>query len=250
MSRPARAQGVAVAVTAPALMVFTALVAIGLTGGLSPLGIEGLPDPGDLTRVGLPTVQVLRDLAAMITVGVLVITVTCVGPGTGVEPRALGATRARLVAYAQLGATVWSLSSLALVAFVYSDASGTPVGAPGFMTEAAFFALEYELGQYGLWSAALAAAVAVGCVISTRLGGAGITTVMALVALWPIALTGHAAGTLNHDEAVNLQLFHLVGISVWLGGLVGVILVRRLGGTCLSLRPVGTPPSPVGASCS
>lgn len=233
MSRPARAQGVAVAVTAPALMVFTALVAIGLTGGLSPLGIEGLPDPGDLTRVGLPTVQVLRDLAAMITVGVLVITVTCVGPGTGVEPRALGATRARLVAYAQLGATVWSLSSLALVAFVYSDASGTPVGAPGFMTEAAFFALEYELGQYGLWSAALAAAVAVGCVISTRLGGAGITTVMALVALWPIALTGHAAGTLNHDEAVNLQLFHLVGISVWLGGLVGVILVRRLGGDLL-----------------
>lgn len=46
MSRPVRVQGVAVAVTAPALMAFTALVAIGLTGGLSPLGIEGLPDPG------------------------------------------------------------------------------------------------------------------------------------------------------------------------------------------------------------
>ena len=51
---------------------------------------------------------------------------------------------------------------------------------------------------------------------------------MRFVALWPMALTGHAAGTLDHDDAVNLQLFHLVGISVWLGGLMALVLVRRV----------------------
>ena len=45
-----------------------------------------------------------------------------------------------------------------------------------------------------------------------------------------MALTGHAAGTLNHDDAVNLQFFHLVGISVWLGGLIALVLVRSTPG--------------------
>jgi putative copper resistance protein D len=211
----------------PALAVTVALTATGLAGGLSPLGIDGLPDPGRLTRVGLPAVQVLRDLAAMLTLGVLVLAATSVPPESGSDKQGLGSRRRRLLAYAQLSSTVWSITSLALVAFIYSDASGSPIGRPGFGNEAVFFAFGFELGQYGLWGAGLAALVATGCALSSSVGGLGLTTLVALVALWPMALTGHAAGSLSHDDAVNLQYFHLVGISVWLGGLAALVLARR-----------------------
>jgi cytochrome c oxidase assembly factor CtaG/putative copper export protein len=223
-----RSAGVSPLLAASGVMAFVALLATGLTGGLSPLGIAGLPDPGALTRVGLPAVQVARDLASMMTVGVLVVTATCVPPPAGVEARSLGPARRRMMAWAQLSATVWAVASLALVAFVYSDASGSAIAQTGFASEAVFFAFGFEVGQYGLWGAALAVVVATGCVLSTRIGGAGVTTVLALLALWPIALTGHAAGTLDHDEAVNLQLFHLVGTNVWAGGLMALVLARRL----------------------
>ncbi|WP_175507434.1 cytochrome c oxidase assembly protein [Nocardioides alpinus] len=184
--------------------------------------------------MGLPIVLVVRDLAAMTTVGALVLAATCVPPAVGTKEHALGPARRRLVMCAQLTATVWAVGGLTLIALVYSDASGSAVGGPGFVSQAVFFAFEFELGRYGLWGAALAAAVATGCVLATRVGGVGFIALLAIAALWPMALTGHAAGSLNHDEAVNLQLFHLIGISVWLGGLIALVLVGRLLGESLA----------------
>ena len=109
MSALTRRAGASTLLVAPVLMALVALVATGLTGGLSPLGIEGLPEPGALTRVGLPIVLVVRDLAAMTTVGTLVLAATCVPPAIGTKEHALGPARRRLVACAQLAATVWAV---------------------------------------------------------------------------------------------------------------------------------------------
>ena len=147
---------------APVLTAVVALTAIGVTGGLSGQVVDGLPDPGILTRVGLPTVQTLRDLAAIATVGVLVVASTCVPPPTVGQEHVLGPARRRLVVFAQLTATVWATASLALAAFVYSDASGEALTAPGFAREAVFFAFGFEVGQYALWGALLSALVATG----------------------------------------------------------------------------------------
>ena len=231
--RWARRAGVPWVVFAPVVTVMMALVAAGLSGGLSPLGVEGLPDPGALTRVGLPVVQAIRDLAAMVTVGVLVVAAVCIPPSHGDTKSRLGSAQLRLVGCAQLAATAWSVSGIVLLALVYSDSAGSAIGVPGFASQAAFFALEFELGRYGLWGVGAAGAVAVACTLVRRIGGAGIAAFMGLMALWPMALTGHAASSLNHDEAVNLQFFHLVGTSVWLGGLVALVLVRRLLGDSL-----------------
>ena len=46
---------------------------------------------------------------------------------------------------------------------------------------------------------------------------------VALAGLVPLALTGHAAGTANHSMAVNSMGLHLVGVSVWVGGLMAVL---------------------------
>ncbi|WP_167289009.1 cytochrome c oxidase assembly protein [Nocardioides seonyuensis] len=202
-----------------------------MVGALAPLGIVGLPDPGAATRVGLPLVQTLRDVAALTTVGALVLATTCVPAAREAELNKLSGAQRRLVALAQFAASAWALTSGLLIVLVYSDVSGTALHAPGFTEQAVFFFVRFELGRYALWGAGFAALVALGCAMSSRMGGVGVTTVIAVVGLWPIALTGHAAGILNHDEAVNLQMFHLLGIAVWMGGLVSLVVVRRqLGG--------------------
>ncbi|WP_301799251.1 cytochrome c oxidase assembly protein [Nocardioides sp. ChNu-153] len=242
---------VSVGLLLPAVGVGVALVALGLTGGLAPLGIVGLPDPGWLTRLGLPAVQVLRDLAAMVTVGALAMAAWCLPGKKSERGRGLSTTQSRLVGLAQATASAWAIADATLVVLVYSDVVGEPPGAPGFWNQALFFATGIELGQYLTWGTAAAVVVAVGCALVRTTGSLGFVTLVALAALWPMALTGHAVGTLGHDEAVNLQMLHLVGTAVWLGGLVGLVIARRfidradlvavvrhystLAGTCLAL---------------
>ena len=49
----------------------------------------------------------------------------------------------------------------------------------------------------------------------------------ALVVLIPVADTGHAAQSGNHDTAVDMMIIHLVGVSVWVGGLIAFLGLAR-----------------------
>ncbi len=75
------------------------------------------------------------------------------------------------------------------------------------------FAQNFELGQYLSASSGLALLVTLGCLLARSRSAVGLLVLIAVAGLWPMALTGHAAGTLNHDDAVNLQFFHLAGIA-------------------------------------
>jgi putative copper resistance protein D len=48
-----------------------------------------------------------------------------------------------------------------------------------------------------------------------------------LLSLVPVALSGHAAGTASHAMAVNSLGLHLVGISIWVGGLVAIVFAYK-----------------------
>ena len=79
----------------------------------------------------------------------------------------------------------------------------------------------------GLISAFLAAiAVTVAAVWSSRRAvlWAGI---VAVVAILPLALAGHAASTVEHETAVNGLAFHLVGTAAWVGGLGADVYKRQ-----------------------
>ena len=64
----------------PAGAVLVTLAATASTGALSADVIPGLPDAGQLTRVLLPAAQILRDLAAIVTAGTLVLVACCLIP--------------------------------------------------------------------------------------------------------------------------------------------------------------------------
>ncbi|WP_284536908.1 cytochrome c oxidase assembly protein [Nocardioides sp. T2.26MG-1] len=210
------------------------LMLLVVTGGTETSLVPGLPDAGELTRYGLPLTQALRDVAAAVTVGALALTVLCVPPGSPEDREGIGGARRALLDLVVVAASTWTWSGFALLGFVYSDAAGVPLTSPGFVEEVTFFGRSFELGRYLVVSSSMGAVVAVGALVVRRINGVGILAALAVAGLWPMALTGHAAGSLNHDDAVNLQAMHLIGVSVWAGGLVALIVVRpRLGESLL-----------------
>ena len=209
-----------------ALVVLVPALAVGLllgNGAIAPPPALALPDPGVATRWGLPVSRAVRDLSAAVTVGALVLVAVAIPPERPDRARRLTGTQARVVGVAAGFGFLWAWSSLAVLAFTYSDLAGTSLLAAGGLEQVAYFATDFELGQSLLAGATLATVAAVGSMVVRRTTTVGLLAVIALAALWPLALTGHAAGALNHDVAVNAQAAHLVGVTVWVGGLAVLI---------------------------
>ena len=205
----------------------TALALLAWTGGSDPQLAPALPDPGEVTRYGLPLTQALRDVSAILTVGALALAALCVPPTSITDGEVVAGARRNLLDIVLVAASTWAWTGFVLLGFVYSDAAGVPLTSAGFAEGVAFFGRTFELGRYLAVSSTVAAMVAVGALWARRVNGLGVLMLLALVALWPMALTGHAAGSLNHSDAVNLQAMHLVGIAVWAGGLAALVIVRR-----------------------
>ncbi|PUA80775.1 cytochrome c oxidase assembly protein [Nocardioides currus] len=223
MSDPARMLRVA-GLLALGPAVTMALLAV--TGVFEPQQVPGLPDPGSLTRYGLPLTQVIRDISAGITLGALVTAAVCL-PAAGDRSGRVSPAQRSLLDVVVVSASTWTWTCLVLVGLTQSDALGTPVSSPGFLQQAVFFAQNFDLGRYLTVSAGLAAVLAA-CALGVRTAtGVGLLVVVALSAMWPLALTGHAAGSLDHDNTVNLQAMHIIGTAVWAGGLVALVVVRR-----------------------
>lgn len=217
--------GLLLAAVAPGV----ALGLLHLSGGLAAAGIPGLPESGILTRWGLPATQAVRDAGAAVAVGVVVLAATCLPgvPGATRGARELSSAQRLLMAVGGGAAMLWAWSSVALLTFLYADAAGVPVGGEGFWSQAWYFATDFEAGRYLFAGAVLAGILAATCLMVRRPEGTGFAALVALAAVWPLALGGHATGALNHNRLVELQLFHLLGVTVWTGGLVGLVVARR-----------------------
>ncbi len=197
-----------------------------LVGGGAAAPVEGVNDPGALVRWGLPIVRAVHDLSAAVTVGLLFLATVAVPDRA---PDAFGrATRVAVVT-----GVVWVTAGLTGVVLGFADVAGTPVGSPGFAAQFQAFVWSIESLREGLISAALAAvAVTVAALASSRtaVGWAG---GLAVVALLPLALAGHAAGSSSHETAVNAIAFHLVAAALWVGGLAALVILRTPLGAAL-----------------
>ena len=238
-TRPLRTQVPAVAAAAVAVVAVTVVLGLALTDGAAATLVA---DPGALTRWGLPLVESLRDVAAALTVGLLALAAFALPAAgwraTGAPRRANGpddAPRlagAALVAarWAAVAASAWVALGLVVVVLTYASVAGVAPGAPGFVDQLVTFLPQLDLLRAVLVSTLLAAVVATGAGLATRPGTLGAMAVLALLALVPLALTGHAAGAHGHELAVDSLALHLVGVSVWVGGLAALLLLRsRLG---------------------
>jgi cytochrome c oxidase assembly factor CtaG/putative copper export protein len=198
-----------------------------LVGGAATPVVEGLLDVGPLVRWGLPLVRVVQDGSAALTIGLLVVGALLL-PGRGTPAAMLSAAR-----YSILSGVVWVASGLLGVVLGFADAASTPIGDPRFLQLFTTYVWSLETLRVGLISSLLAATATTVAALSLQRRGLAVAAFLAVVAVLPLALAGHAAGTADHETAVNTLAAHLVGASLWVGGLLAIALLRTALGSGL-----------------
>lgn len=205
------------------LAIALALLAMVFTGAF--LTGRALLDPGDAVTYGLPVARVVHDLAATGTIGFLVVTVF-LAPGQTKHPGYLGFTQSRSTRWAAWFGGVWFAAAIVVIALTTISVSGIQPGAPAFWTVTGTFLFSVELGQSLVVSAVAILVAAVLAALAQKLTTTAFALAAAVFALLPLSLAGHAAGSSEHANAVNSLALHLVGVTVWCGGLLALLLLR------------------------
>lgn len=222
---PAVGRSWRVTVIAATITVIAGCVAAALSALVpSRVAIPGLPDAGALTDLGLPAVKAVFDLTAALTIGWLIAAAALAPPQrSGVFD--VGGYRA--IRAASLSASVWAVSSLALIPLTLSNTVGRPLS-ESFGANAVLTGLSVLDSMRGYAIAAVVAAlIAIIARFVLRPTWAFVLLAGALAALVPMALAGHSAQSGDHDLAVDTMLYHLLGVSIWVGGLLAFLGLAR-----------------------
>jgi cytochrome c oxidase assembly factor CtaG/putative copper export protein len=203
-----------------------AVPAAALSGATTPLLIA---DAGPVVRWGQVLVGVVHDVAAAATVGLLLV-------GAFLAPESRRSRRRETAAVAAgWTAVLWAVSAAVLMVLGFAEITGLPMGTPGFFSDLLANLTGLELVR--LWTIELFMATGLAFVafaVRTR-GGLAWAFLLALATLVPISFTGHSSGADGHETAVTALGLHLAGVTVWLGGLLAVLLLRPVLGSALAV---------------
>jgi putative copper resistance protein D len=219
------------------------VAALLLGGGAAPPAVPGLPDPGVLTGWGLPVATLVEQAAAVVCVGFLLL--AAVLPPVRGDLGRDGLVAMRLASTCGL---VWCLATVAVHLLTLSDLVGLPLAQALSGSALASFTLSVEPGQATALVILLTATLAVAARLTVGHGGAVALLALAIGALVPPALTGHAAtGDYHHSASVSLAV-HVVAVSLWVGGLVAI--ATYAGGRAPHLGRVTQAFSPLAGACA
>jgi putative copper resistance protein D len=214
--RPAPLLGAAVVI---ALAVMALLLWVG--EGRPVTAPDGLPDPGLGTQWAVPTLRVLGDLSAVLTVGLLLLGGVLVPARDGLLRGArLSWTRA-----ARWSALVWAVVIALQIVLSLSDVIALPVSSVLDPTLIWSFISDVELGRALLVQLMLAVVVALCSRWIRTTTGAGLLTLLALGTMLPPTLVSHAGTSDQHTLAVSSLMLHVLSAGVWVGGLVALVLL-------------------------
>ncbi len=195
-------------------------------GGGAPQSVPaGLPDPGMVTGWGLPAVKLITDFAAVGTIGFLAAAVFLL-PSAGANAQGLAVDAARI---ARRTAAVWSISSIVLYLLSVSDVFAVPLTQIWKYSLLSEFVTTTALGRAILVQAASAALIYFGARWLVGIQPLAMLLGFAMAGLIPISLSGHSAGSGSHDLAIVSILIHLVGVTLWVGGLAALAWVALRG---------------------
>ena len=197
--------------------VVVVLAATAFGGGAAPLD---LGDPGPFVRWSLPTLRAIHDAAAAVTIGALALAAFIVPETTRT------ARRQSLAQLAGGAAIVWFLAGVGGILTNFASLAGLGLSDPNYLSQLMAFIWELDATRTAVISALVVAVVAVTAPLASSKTALAWLTGASLFALLPLALSGHSAASLDHMSGVNALGFHLVSASVWVGGLVALVVIR------------------------
>ncbi len=208
------------------LAALVAALVVGLSAAQA-LVLLGIPDPGALTTYGLPAVRAVSEVATVITIGSLFFAAFLVPPQ---KSGVLDVGGYRAVRTAGIAAVVWAATAALMVPLTLSDTSGASF-AEALRPENLFGALgQVETALAWAWTTVIALITALLIRMAVRWSWVPYLLLLSLVALMPVALTGHSSSGGSHDIATNSLVLHLVAASVWAGGLFALLVHAWRGG--------------------
>ena len=208
------------------LAAIVAALVVGLSAAQA-LVLLGIPDPGALTTYGLPAVRAVSEVATVITIGSLFFAAFLVPPQ---KSGVLDVGGYRAVRTAGIAAVVWAATAALMVPLTLSDTSGASF-AEALRPENLFGALgQVETALAWAWTTVIALITALLIRMAVRWSWVPYLLLLSLVALMPVALTGHSSSGGSHDIATNSLVLHLVAASVWAGGLFALLVHAWRGG--------------------
>jgi cytochrome c oxidase assembly factor CtaG/putative copper export protein len=196
----------------------TLLAALAYGGGANvPIAI----DPGAVARYGLPIANLLFEIGEAGTIGALVMVSFVFAQKRPEYNRGLDVAAG--------SAAIWAISAAATGFFTFSTAYPQPFSLDSqYGDSLSAYLTSNPIGQAWLATTLIAAAITVACFAVRNQTVLGVITILAVLALIPVALQGHAGDEAGHDAATTSIWLHVVFASVWLGGLVTIILCRDL----------------------
>ncbi|MCL9664292.1 cytochrome c oxidase assembly protein [Curtobacterium albidum] len=212
-----------VLVIAIPLAVACAVLGMTVTGAFT--ASQQLVSAGDLVEYGLPVARVVHDTTAALTIGLLIVAAFAL-PAKKADHGAMSSVQHRAARWGAAAGAVWFLAAVVGIVLTGANTLGVPLTSPVFARNFLLFAFQVEIGQSLVVSAAAILVATLVAAFATRVTTLAVATVAGLFALLPLALSGHAAGSLEHANAVNSLAVHLVAVCVWAGGLVAVLLLR------------------------
>lgn len=196
------------------------LVVVLLAGGGAPAPEPaGLPDPGPVTGWGLPLARLTADLAGLATVGLLLAAGFLVPSPAQVLTRP-GYAGVRVAVRTTL---LWAAAVVVEMVLTLSDLLGITPNRALDATLMRSFATQMPQGRALAVQLVLALLVGVAARSALTSSRAALVTVLALVALLPPALTGHSFASGDHELAVSSLMVHVVGASLWVGGVLAIL---------------------------
>ncbi len=193
------------------------LVALAYGGGAS---APALLDPGPVVRWGLPVANLFVNLSAAGMIGALVMACFVLSPQRPEYDRALDVAAA--------SAAVMTVASAITGILTYLDVTGSKLSLDQqFSDGISQFVTQIAVGQVWLSITLIAAATTVLCFAVRNHTAVVFVTILSLCTLVPMALSGHAAGTAGHDQAITSLGLHIVFAAIWIGGLVTIVLIRK-----------------------
>ncbi|OMC24092.1 cytochrome c oxidase assembly protein [Mycobacterium colombiense] len=204
---------------------------IGTLSLASALTVTGLPDPGQVTTLGLPFVRAAGEIAAVLAVGSFLFAAFLVPPQrNGV----LDADGYRALRLGTVASGVWAVCAAMLVPLTVSDVSGHPVADIPPMRMWSLAGLVTNASAWR-WTALMAAVITLASLSVLRWSWTPVLAAASVTTLIPLGLTGHSSAGGSHDLATNGLLIHLVAASLWAGGLLALLAHALRGGGHLGL---------------
>jgi cytochrome c oxidase assembly factor CtaG/putative copper export protein len=225
--RPSRAASGAVV---PLLVVGGLLAAVIAIALLALTGESLGPDVVD--AYGPTAVRVATQIGAVLTVGSLLFAAFLVPPQRSGVLDVAGYAALRVASWA---AVLWFVGALVSVPFTAATAIGKPVS--DVLNARTLVDLIDLLPDAKAWlvTAAIAVLIAAGARIVLSWGWTAALFLFSLAGVVPVAVTGHSAGSREHDLASNSLLLHLLAAALWVGGLVALLMHGRRAGANLGL---------------